>query len=123
MTIIFHYFTFQVIFTSAELTTHVVWRTGDHAMQVHVADKCELGVYSCFNDLVAVSHNFKVPSGLEYAKYSPFGENATGTFAAILTTWVQVRMNTRQRSFPTKHKNSPKLKSACAHELTDVYFT
>ena len=38
---------------------------GPHARHVHVAERCELGVYSCLIVPVAVSHNFNVPSGLE----------------------------------------------------------
>ena len=37
---------------------------GLQEMHVHVADKCELGVYSCFNIPEFVSHIFKEPSAL-----------------------------------------------------------
>ncbi len=57
---------------------------GPQQMHVQVADRCELGTYSCFRLPTSVSHNFKVPSGLEYAQNSPFSENFTGTLEAMM---------------------------------------
>ena len=42
-------------------------RVGPQEKQLHEADKCELGVYSCFNVPVFVSHIFNEPSALVYA--------------------------------------------------------
>ena len=77
----------------SNLKLTVVRLKGPHEIHLHVADKCELGVYSCFSVPVLVSHNLRVPSALDSAKYSPFGEKAMGQVSAILlNTCCLVRM-------------------------------
>lgn len=49
-----------------------------HFKQVHVADKCELGVYSCFNDPFVQSQTFKRPSDDKSAKNRPLLSKAQG---------------------------------------------
>ena len=75
----------QLILTQLTITPLTLeCRKGPQHRQEQVADRWELGVYSCFKFPVDVSHIFSVPSGLEWAKYSPFGENATGTTIAMM---------------------------------------
>lgn len=65
---------------------------GAHDRQVQVAVRCELGVYCWLNLQVAVSHNLRTPSGLEYKQYSPFDEKDTGAETAIFNTCFLMRM-------------------------------
>ena len=57
---------------------------GHQDKQVHVADKCELGVYCWLIDADSVSHNDRRPSGLETANKFPVGEYETTPEVAIL---------------------------------------
>ena len=52
---------------------------GPQLIQEQVADKWELGIYSCLSDPVFVSHSLSAPSGLEYAQTSTLCENAMAT--------------------------------------------
>ena len=69
---------------------------GPQQRQEQVADKCELGIYSCLSVPVFVSHSFSLPSGLACAKNSTFGEKAMGTVVvvvvAILSTCGEMRI-------------------------------
>jgi len=62
-----------------------------HDRQLHVVERCELGLYSFFKLLVIVSHTFITPSWLECIANSPSGEISSGE-VSILNTWVFLRM-------------------------------
>ena len=72
---------------------------GPQLRQEQVADKYELGIYSCLSDPVFVSHSLSAPSGLEYAQTSTLGENAMGTVSivAMLSTCGECADSTKPK--------------------------